>query len=283
MKSVFMYNYNFKDPIITKAEKDYYIKEAGKTYIFKEIGFEKLEFVEYTNKDESFYKCIKNRLGEYIIVNKNRNYILLEINKKIEIEISEVIKNITIKSKVKEDWGILWKKKIDMLEKTIKNSNQESLIESNDYFIGLAENAICFLEYNKNKINKNDLSICRKRITKENFRLPNNTIIDFKERDLAEYIKYLFFEEKADNTKIMSFVRNIDLKNYNKYLIYARLLLPTNYFDIVEDAFITEKDEKKKIEVLINEAYKYEALLKRISELFFHNEVQLEWIKKTRK
>ena len=144
----------------------------------------------------------------------------------------------------------------------------------------MAENAILFLEYNKDKAISNYSSFCRKRITDRFFRYPDNIIIDDKERDIAEYIKYLFFEKKESNAQILQFLDHIDYKKINKYLVYARLLFPTNYFDLIEKEKINQKYSKEDIDFIIKNSENYELLLSKISVKYFTNINEVDWLKK---
>ena len=277
-----MYNYNFKNPIVTKNNMDYYVKEKNKIYLFKLVQIEEIKYLNYTNKDPSFYKCLKNIDNQYVTYYQKKSYILLEINNKIEISFEEIQQDNMLDNinDHKKTWLELWKNKIDKIENNIKSNNQTSFLETNDYYLGMAENALCFLEYNKEYINSKQLSICRKRINNKNYRLPNNAIIDYKERDFAEYIKYLFFSKNEKES--LNFLKKINFNKYNKYLVFARLLLPTYYFDLVEDTLITNKDEQQALNNFIKKVDSYEMLLSKICQILFEDQIEIEWLKKSK-
>ena len=83
-----------------------------------------------------------------------------------------------------------------------------------DYYIGLGENAIQYFKSIVPTYNGNiEIGVCHKRINYNStlFDLynPLNLVIDYKVRDLSEYIKSVFF-----NTNNISLVIN---KLFNKY------------------------------------------------------------------
>ena len=268
MKTFLKYNYNLKNPIISR-NKNIYVKDNNKIYLLQKVNNTDNNF----KSDKTYYKVIKNRNNNYVSNYQNENYILIELDDKISME--DIVINdhkMVINNKI--DWIELWKNKIDSIEKKYRDINNAEIIDSLDYYLGLSENALLFLIYNESKIKKTNKSICRKRINK-NYRMPNNAIIDYKERDISEYIKYLYF----NNKNIDEFLCKIDLKKYNKYLIYARLLFPTYYFDIVEE-YLDNKNIDGKINKIIKKIDKYEVFLNRIYKKIFLEDNQIEWIKK---
>ena len=101
------------------------------------------------------------------------------------------------------------------------------------------------------------------RITNElfDFKNPLNIIIDYRIRDIAEYIKYNFF---YNNLEVFDQIINKFNLNKEEYkLLFARLLLITQYYDIYEK-IIDEKKEEKEIEFIILKLNNYEKYLKKI-------------------
>ncbi len=284
MKSLLMYNYNFKNPIIYKEKERYYIKENNDTYLLKNISNVSIKLIDEANNDKTYYKTIKNKSGEYIINYKNVNYILVKLDNSINIKDREILQYKKINQIYENNWKNLWINKIDHINNIIENDNKNGkfniLVESKDYFIGLAENAILFLEYNKDKTISNNISWCRKRVNSKEFRMPDNIILDNKERDIAEYIKYLFYEKNQQNEKILDFINNINLKKINIYLVFSRLLFPTNYFDLFEEEKLKQKSVKEELDYIVKKSNKYEKLLNMISVQYFKDINEIDWIKK---
>lgn len=280
MKSLLMFNYDFKNPTITKTDNIIYVKENKKLYIFYKVPLNINDIIPFTNKDNSFYKSIKNKEGNYITRYKNDFYILCAIENNLNISESEIInkKRIEKEQNNKLDWFDLWQQKIDRIDEFIDKSEEGVIRETKDYYIGLGETAIEFLIYNNDKINVDNSYLCRKRINKKNFRLPNNAIIDCKEREVAEYIKFLFFIENKSENEIFLFLKKIENKSFDKILIFSRLLFPTYYFDLLEDYLnydINIIEDIKKITKKINS---YELFLRKIFNYYFSHLHNIEWI-----
>ncbi len=285
MKSLLMYYYGFKDPQITKTDKFIYVKENNYLFIIYKVNYF-LDNVVYTNQDDTFYRTLKNRNGEYLTFYKGTNYILLKVQNKNFMNVNEIFHNfkINLVNNQQFGWISLWKTKIDAIEQMTEKDGNNIILETRDYYIGFGETAMAFLLYNKDRIHFHEKSLCRKRINDGIFRLPTNAIIDYKERDIAEYIKYLFFQKDKNSAEITQFICKlaISIHGYDKILIYGRLLFPTYYFDLIDDYLDKGVYIKDKIELINQKMTDYEILLKNIFSLFFSNFNEIEWIKKAK-
>ena len=182
---------------------------------------------------------------------------------------------------------MLWSNKIDYIEEMIAENGKKYpiIVDSFNYFVGLAENAISY--YNSIPINNNyTYYISHKRIrindTTESLYNPLNIIFDYKVRDVAEYIKNAFF---LNNTNIFN-----ELDAYLKFnklsltdikLLIARVLYPSFYFELYEDILVNNKDEKI-IVPIINMLPKYEKYLNMVITYFkkHYNIDEIVWLKK---
>ena len=81
--------------------------------------------------------------------------------------------------------------------------------ESSDYYIGMAETAISYIKYNIQQTD-NNLTICHKRIKNDEMSNPMNLVVDHRERDISEYLKYIFINQENNLNTI-----NRILNNYN--------------------------------------------------------------------
>ena len=207
-------------------------------------------------------------------------YILLKVyikeNEFIDINsISYLTNNTLIKKQedilIQKDWATLWEIKNDYLEYQISQFGikYKDIANSFSYYIGLAENAISYarntLLENKDKIN---LSLCHRRLNTNNTLLdlfnPLEFIIDYRVRDIAEYIKSCFFNNKNNLIdKIDNFFNIIRPNNFEVRMFYARLLYPTYYFDIFED-IIDEKSNENELNKIIVRNKEYEIFLKDV-------------------
>lgn len=142
----------------------------------------------------------------------------------------------------RSNWYILWCKKIDYFEyqKSYIRNKYPLLYNTIDYFIGYAEIAISYLNEINRKIKKNmldNLIICHKRlyINSElfDFYNPFSLILDYKARDIGEYLKSLFFYGYNDEQvkKILLLCNS----SYQRHLVMARVMFPSFYFDCYEN------------------------------------------------
>lgn len=154
----------------------------------------------------------------------------------------------------------LWSQKIDYYEYQINQfGNKFNILrESFGYIAGMAEIGIQLL----NKINLKSCYMCyvHKRIQEDNFYNPMDLILDYRIRDMAEYIKYSFFNNKYIN--INTFIQNVNLTSDEYILLFARLLFITPYFDMFED-IINKKVEENSIKKIIYMLNDYEQYLKQ--------------------
>ncbi len=305
MKNVINYYYNLNPNKISKIFNYYYF------YLNNELYY----FVIYTRKQEdieSIYTfnqdLIKNNiLINEIINNKNNSiitivnkipYILIkvQINQNKDITLSEInyLSNIKLKyptNLMRSNWANLWINKIDYLEYlTNQNSQKYPLITNSfNYFVGLAENAISYLNstISNPTPERTDIGVISHDtilITDSIYSIydPLNIIIDHPSRDVAEYIKISFFK---DNYKIFDELDEYFKHNYFSFyginLLIARVLYPSFYFELYDSIMKKEKNESEllKITSRINE---YENYLKEIFNYFhkYYNIKDINWLKK---
>lgn len=279
-----MYNFNIRVEKIIEINNMIYVKSYNNLYILCKIEKEREKIIKYSILDNSYYTIIKNNDGNIITRYKENDYILYKVDDKTEINVSEIKRNIKLDYEEEKNWINNWIIKIDKTEKAIENIQYEIVEDTKDYFMGLAELSIMILKYhNLEKIEK-EKSICRIRITEESFRNPNNIIIDYKERDIAEYIKYLFYEKNINSKNIIRIIEVFEISQESVYMVLARLMFPTNYFDCLEKIIIDEDKEIDKIKKIIDRADDYEQLLYRYIERYCNNLIyEMEWIKKNKK
>ena len=192
---------------------------------------------------------------------------------------------------MRSNWANLWINKIDYLEYlTNQNSQKYPLITNSfNYFVGLAENAISYLNstISNPTPERTDIGVISHDtilITDSIYSIydPLNIIIDHPSRDVAEYIKISFFK---DNYKIFDELDEYFKHNYFSFyginLLIARVLYPSFYFELYDSIMKKEKNESEllKITSRINE---YENYLKEIFNYFhkYYNIKDINWLKK---
>ena len=111
---------------------------------------------------------------------------------------------------------------------------------------------------------------------------PLNIIYDYRVRDVAEYIKNSFW---TDNHNIYNELNNYlyksNLSLNEVKLLISRVLFPSFYFDLYEDIFNYNKDEKI-LNNIISRIDEYEEYLNSIIIYFkrFYPIDEIEWLKK---
>lgn len=290
------YFYNIKvDKII--YEKGYYSfsykNNLYKLYIYNEnMDIDSLYKINKSMLNSTLVsEIILNKNNEIISVNNNIAYILIKIyvnvKKNILLEEINFISNSLEGKNININWGKLWEDKIDYLEDLIGENGKKYpiMVDSFNYFVGMAENAISY--YNSIVFDSNyKITISHKKIrlddTIEALYNPLNIIFDFRVRDVAEYIKFSFFNNNTNIfNEIKIYLKNNYLSLTEVKLLVSRLLYPSFYFDMYDDIMIDEKEEKI-LTFILSRLNDYEIYLKKVIELLANNYdiEEIMWIKK---
>lgn len=300
MKNVINYFYNLNIADIYNKDNIYYFYYNDELYHFyiynnniKNITLTK-DINNSLKNNTLIHEIITNKDNSIITYYNNIPYILCKINININkpITLGEITylssKTISTDTKITyHSWQDLWSIKIDYLEKVINENGKKYpiIVDSFNYFVGMAENAISYYNNLSSKEIDNNTLVISHRIININDTVyaiydPVNIIIDHKSRDIAEYIKYSFF---SNNTKIYQEL-NIYFK-YNYYskddiiLLLSRVLYPSFYFNMYEDIMINNKEEKI-ITNITSKLDKYELYLYNIFKYFnrFYSLPIPEWL-----
>lgn len=233
--SIIEKNYNIKILELLTEKDSYKIRTSNTNYDLVKVTKYELSLLLLNINDRSRYRIKKTIKGSYYTYINGNYYILIELDNRSNISLYEVINELkAIDNQSPIDIVNKWQIKNDYLEEYLKNSNNELVIETKDYYLGLAEQAIVIYKDSSNIYNEKVL--CHKRIRKDNYRMPNNIVIDYKERDIAEYIKYLIFIECLDENEIIKIIDKNIINHYNLNLIISRLLYPSEYFDLIDES-----------------------------------------------
>lgn len=231
MRNTIKYYYNL-DVDEIKFEDGVYI--FG-NYIFKEIN-NNINFELYNfciNNNMYIYKVIYNINNNYITRFDNKDYILLNIEKNKKVGINDIFNFIEITPINIRNWSDLWEVKIDYYEKNIINSKKKEIFDVFPYYIGLGENAIRIYKNNNLDVS---YSLGHIRLKSDyDFYSPDNIIVDYKVRDIAEYIKNNFFLNTLDINLLISYLDKTKFMMGDYIVLYARLLFPTYFFDCIEN------------------------------------------------
>lgn len=298
MKNIIEYYYNLRIDELHNKDDNYYFNINNNNFIFK----------PYTGNIERSYDIYKlnsilsNKFNiDNIIPNKynnpltkiNDNFYILTSNKKekkltLPLISNMALNNINIESLERNKWEVLWENKVDYYEMQLgENEKKYPLIrESFDYFVGLAENAISYLVNTKLELQPtiNDQKVVSHNNIEISLNEPSNLILDHKARDVAEYIKYSFFN---NNQNIFNELNEYFYHNYySPYgirVLFSRILYPSFYFNTY-DKIISGKVEEKELNKIISKINKYEIYLYNIYLYLkkYYNIPSIEWLKKTR-
>ena len=273
MKNFILINYNVNvDKIYIKDDTKYFFINNEKVYIF-ESNIDSKEIDNLVNISNDLYrKGIK--VYTFILNNDNKFYTekddkkiaLLKVNDfedKIDLEkiskfkhIQNNLNNINILDE--------WIREVDDLEKELLDYNKEYQIvqKSINYFIGCAENSIELIDNYKQQINSNNDSIGHL----VDFKLYNKCILDNpftfvrinSMYDISNYIKYKFLRNEINYDEIEYIINGNN--EYENAFLFASLLYPNVYFDLVKKV-LKEEEKENKINFFINRISSYKELL----------------------
>lgn len=276
MKNSIMYNYNFSNISLLKCKSGYKFKYNNNLYLFQKVMNvdEALEIFELVRDSKIYYSFVFNKdksiftyVGSYVFVLlKTNDNKISDINKFILLNDVPIVDSTKFKLN-RSNWGVLWENKQDYFEYQMKHLKGKYMLVDRtfDYFTGLCENAISY--FNNNILNKANLEkklfICHDRITTESFFNPLYLVIDYRARDISEYLKFLFFSGKSHDFDVLNFLSNIKFDRDDWILVFCRMLYPSYYFDVYEQVVngIYKQDELDHIVSLVEN---YELFLKEI-------------------
>lgn len=289
MKETIKYYYDIDVDNLEEIDGKYHFKFQNRDFFFI-----------YYNRDidelDDIILCIndmkqKGILVNDIILNRNQqfltkvdeyNYILMAVsNASEEYDIFDIMNynsKLQLNNKnsklYRNNWKNLWIQKVDYLEYQIRELglNKSVIKDSFSYYVGLAENAISYVDNANFKCFTNSVNIVlsHRRIFYPNYKLnfmnPLSFIFDLEVRDIAEYLKSLFFsDDEFEDVAFEDLVYYLKLRRLSIYeysMLYARLLYPSYYFDIYEEVMNKDRDEEDLV-LIINKNQKYEEFLKK--------------------
>ncbi len=234
------------------------------------------------NENISINKIIFNINHEPLTIYENNYYVLLLINYEYKggifkfIPIYHVNEFIYLK---RNNWAYLWSMKIDYIEYQIGHLiNKYPILTSTvNYYIGLTENAISY--FKMLKLDNELLYIGHRRINTNYLYNPVELVIDYKVRDICEYLKKCFYNKQKSIYDIKKYIMGINLSNIDYILLYVRMLYPSFYFDVYDNIVNNNMDENMVLRIT-KLSNKYEELLYEIYLLIKRkiNIIGINWI-----
>ena len=285
MKEIICYYYNI----------DIYEIEEYNTYVTFKYNGELYYFVYYNRTKEELNDILKvvgelkqkgilvhdiiyNKDGLVITNVREKPYILLKINSNITevinfTDICENTSNLRLNNNssrlYRNNWEELWSEKIDYFEYQVGElgHNKDIILNSFNYYIGLAENAISYVNYTKNNYQLSDydhITLSHRRIFFPNIHLnyynPLSFIFDLEVRDIAEALKVNFFNNENVYLDLQTYLKIHPLTPFSYHMLYARLIYPSYYFDIYEDVMNNMGSEEQLLKI-VEKVNSYEEFL----------------------
>lgn len=306
MKNVINYYYNFNIDNLRMIGNRYYFVYQNSKFIFQEINDTQFDYqaIFELNKtltnNNLFYKIIVNKDNQIITQHTNKKYILMiDYSKEdrkftlfdlLQVDIPINSENKIINRLNRSNWIDLWQRKIDYFELFIEH-NINKYIELNqymNYFIGIGENAILYARNTLEDIKPNyyDRSvISHKRIDSDTsikqLYNPINLIVDHPARDIAEFLKTIFWNNTYKKINLEVELEEVHLSNYGARLVIARMLFPSFFFDAFEN-LVENKIEETDILYIIDRVNEYEQYLATIYNYLKiqYNIPEIGWLKK---
>ena len=229
MKDILWYSYHISIDDIQEYQEYSVFSLYDKTYYFTKVKRSKEEFEdllqvceELMQKNIPVYSFIQNINGSFITMVQDKPYVLLEVrDANFEYGILEMIERLQLVRLVpqkhvlyRNEWARLWGEKVDYLEYQVHELGKSYpvILSSFSYFVGFAENAICYVNHVQKLMPTQSLELVlsHRRVAYPNYRLnfdnPLNFIFDIEVRDIAEYLKSMALQEPK--------YALIDLKTY---------------------------------------------------------------------
>lgn len=294
MNNALLFFYNINVSGLRKINNNYYFKYLNNNYgVYFYNRDPNDSLLLFRLNDELLRRGL---LGYQILLTKNGNvlfdyegkqYILMifpEIENRL-ITYDDIISfNFEVNNYQKLDksnWGYLWPNKLDFIEYQFNSMrNKFPIIEQYiDYYLGIWENAISYY----NNVNRNiPKYVSHKRVYEGmdlyEFLNPLNFVIDYKERDIGEYIKSYVL------------TKNFSFRFFDKYFMHisrdslivliSRLLFPSYFFDIYERVVIDHEGETEILKVTKNSKNVLEVIKYLFTNYENYNIPYINWIKK---
>ena len=287
MKETLEYYYGLDIESIEELDGKYHFKIENQDYffVFYNRGIEELEDIinvsnEMVKKGINVHKILINRNNSFLTKVGEYNYILFAVsNLNEEYDIFDMVKiseklvlNNNKSNLYRNNWGTLWSEKIDYFEYQVRELSIEKDVVKNSfsYYVGMAENAISYVNNTNMKYGGDAYRIVlsHRRVFYPNYKLnylnPLSFVFDLEVRDIAEYLKAMFFKKDISFCldELSSYLKIRHLSLYEYQMLYARLLYPTYYFDVYESVMNKNGDEEQLVNI-IKKCDSYEEFLKK--------------------
>ncbi len=263
MRNAIRYYYELEVEDLTYEDSRYFFQDYCLVPLAHEIPlslYEQLKAWGYP-----LYDIVPNREHEMITTLDQKPYILLKTHPvmPIRLQVLEQFQIPMFKSAILP-WNELWMNKVDYYERYMETVTDEKLLSSFFYYEGMTENAISFYQVIKKE---HPLYIAHNRMTDDfDYWNPLNYTVDYRVRDLAEYIKIKFFEGKFQMEDLLLYFYRTHFEPQDYLLFYARMLYPSYYFDCYDT--IVKGGDNHCLDRYLEKVDAYEDFLKDLYYLF---------------
>lgn len=287
MKETLEYYYNLDIDNLEELDGKYHFKIENQDFffVFYNRGLEELEDIigvcnEMCFKGINVHEVIRNRDNSFLTKVNEYNYILFKVNNLSEeydifdmVNISnKLVLNNNKSSLYRNNWSSLWSDKIDFFEYQVRELGVEKNVvkSSFSYYVGLSENAISYvnnaiLKYGG--VSSGRIVLSHRRVFYPNYKLnymnPLSFVFDLEVRDVAEYLKSMFFKKDIEYCldELKSYLSIRKLNIYEYHMFYARLLYPSYYFDVYDSVMNKNVNEEELVKI-VKRSNDYEKFLK---------------------
>ena len=284
MKETIKFYYNIDIDSLEESAGKYFFKYQNQDFffVFFNRNIDELDDILKCTMDIRIdvHNIIANVNGEILTKVNNYNYILMSVsnfNEEYDIfDIVNMVNKLTLNNQTsklyRNNWSKLWSDKIDYFEYQIRELGLEKKViqDSFSYYLGLAENAISYVNNISLKYNPFNakVTLSHRRIFYPNYKInflnPLSFIFDLEVRDIAEYLKAMFFSTQNDEDvleELKCFLQIKKLTSYEYNMLFARLLYPSYYFDLY-DAIMNHDESEEKLISIIAKVDDFELFLK---------------------
>lgn len=260
MKNAIRYYYHLEVNNIEVENHRYCFDTYSLVEIERPVDFQLYQYL--VDNQYPVYPIIKNKDGEYVTPIDGKEYLLLytTLDNRTNFNLLENFQ-IPVYQEEVMPWHELWMQKVDFYEKHVQTVTSERIKHSFFYYIGLAENAIAFYQMIKKE---SPLYISHGRMNNDfDFWNPTNFVVDYRVRDIAGYVKKLFFEGDLEISDLYLYFYKTNFQGQDYLLFYARMLYPSYYFDCYDrivkgesdDCLISYFEKREDYERLLKELY----------------------------
>ncbi|RFU70110.1 spore coat protein YutH [Peribacillus saganii] len=190
-------------------------------------------------------------------------------------------------------WNEFWEQRIDQLEKVWQekaqshpgNEFEELFVDTFPYYMALGENAIQYLvdtEIDDDPSAQDAGTVCYDRFSDHTWsgsyciKNPFDWVFDHGCRDISEWIRQHFFDNphtfQPGIRKFLQEYQSVQsLSPFSFRLLYARLLFPIHYYEVIEELLLNPIEARRKLleeklQAFVDQSGHYQEFLRRFYE-----------------